>query len=146
MAIITAHRCIVLYPTLVMELKVSLNLGTQTSLEHLNKYSITCLQEVGPVRDEIFGSRYVGDDLCYQFEFQDGTADDYLRLTIHSLSLNLCSMEGDSPSRVYVDALLRPFWSEFITYCKAIHCCCRPWLDTPPWCIQPSFILNWLLT
>ncbi|PBK85083.1 hypothetical protein ARMGADRAFT_1036592 [Armillaria gallica] len=89
MAIITTQCCIVLYPTLVMELKVALNLGTTGCLEYLNDYGITCLEEIGPIGDEIFGARYVRDSLCYHQKFQDGTDDAFLQLAVHSWSLNL---------------------------------------------------------
>ncbi len=56
MAIITTQCCIVLYPTLVIEVKVSLNLGTTGCLKYLNDYGITCLEEIDPIGDEIFGA------------------------------------------------------------------------------------------
>ncbi|PBK78710.1 hypothetical protein ARMSODRAFT_968777 [Armillaria solidipes] len=89
MAIVTTRHCIVLYPTLVMELKVSLNLGMTGSLKYLNDYGITCLEEIGPIGDEIFGARYVGDSLCYHKKFRDGMDDAFLQIAVHSWSLNL---------------------------------------------------------
>ncbi|KAK0421505.1 hypothetical protein EV421DRAFT_1985873 [Armillaria borealis] len=100
MAIVTTWCCIVLYPTLVMELKVSLNLGMTGCLEYLNDYGITCLEEVGPIGDEIFGTRYVGDSLCYHKEFWDRTDDAFLWLAIHSWSLNLRLAGIGDPSQV----------------------------------------------